>query len=192
MTVSSRRTPGSIRRGPSFRPCCSRITSRRIPVVMGPGVRRDDEQCGAFAPDAWSWINFSNSQTTRHTPPPSRDAMRPSYARTTRPRGRGECRVPVAPAASRVEKNTRVDHHGYTGSPGIPARNGFNGFLRALPGDRACLSPSFADRSTTLTPASGRQDHTTSPSASKRFRQRRRLRPPHPVPNVRDDRDTPL
>jgi hypothetical protein len=29
-------------------------------------------------------------------------------------------------------------------SPGIPARNGFNGFLRALPGDRACLSPSLA------------------------------------------------
>jgi hypothetical protein len=38
--------------------------------------------------------------------------------------------------------NTRVSHHGYTGSPGIPARNGFNGFLRALPGDRAFLSPS--------------------------------------------------
>jgi hypothetical protein len=27
-------------------------------------------------------------------------------------------------------------HHGRTGTPGIPARNGFNGFLRALPGDR--------------------------------------------------------
>jgi hypothetical protein len=31
-------------------------------------------------------------------------------------------------------------------SPGIPARNGFNGFFRALPGDRACLSPSPADK----------------------------------------------
>src|ERR1700737_4159647 len=30
-------------------------------------------------------------------------------------------------------------------SPGIPARNGFNGFLRALPGDRACLPPSSAN-----------------------------------------------
>src|SRR5256884_5372368 len=30
-------------------------------------------------------------------------------------------------------------------SPGIPARNGFNGLLRALPGDRACLPPSSAD-----------------------------------------------
>src|SRR5258706_7668280 len=33
-----------------------------------------------------------------------------------------------------------------------------------------------------LTPASRRQDHTTSPSASQRPRQKRRPRPPHPVP----------
>src|ERR1700704_710403 len=32
-------------------------------------------------------------------------------------------------------------------SPGIPARNGFNGFLRALPGDHACLAPSPTDMS---------------------------------------------
>ena len=31
------------------------------------------------------------------------------------------------------------------GSPGIPARDGFNGLLRALPGDRAFLPPSLAD-----------------------------------------------
>src|SRR5260370_38915069 len=31
-------------------------------------------------------------------------------------------------------------------SPDVPARNGFNGFLRA-PGDRACVPPSPADRS---------------------------------------------
>src|SRR6266404_4936095 len=30
-------------------------------------------------------------------------------------------------------------------SPDVPARNGFNGFLRALPGDRAVLPPSPAD-----------------------------------------------
>src|SRR5260370_41063007 len=30
-------------------------------------------------------------------------------------------------------------------SPGIPARNGFNGLCRALPGDRALLPPSSAD-----------------------------------------------
>jgi hypothetical protein len=35
---------------------------------------------------------------------------------------------------------------------------------------------------TNLTPASRRQDHTTSPSADKRSRQQRRPRPPHPCP----------
>jgi hypothetical protein len=40
-------------------------------------------------------------------------------------------------------KSTRVNE--YTATPGIPARNGFNGFLRALPGDRALLPPSSAD-----------------------------------------------
>ena len=48
-----------------------------------------------------------------------------------------------APAAARVVVvNTRVSHHGYAETPGIPARDGFNGFLRALPGDRAFLPPS--------------------------------------------------
>ena len=34
--------------------------------------------------------------------------------------GSRECRAPDAPVASRVEKNTRVSHHGHAGSPGIP------------------------------------------------------------------------
>jgi hypothetical protein len=46
--------------------------------------------------------------------------------------------------------------------------------------------------SANLTPASGRQDHTTSPSAGRRSRQQRRLRPSHPASYVRDDRETPL
>jgi hypothetical protein len=71
-------------------------------------------------------------------------------------------------------------------------RNGFNGFLRALPGDRAFLSPSSADiASANLTPASRRQDHTTSPSASVRFV--KRTARVHRIPShVRDDRETPL
>jgi hypothetical protein len=94
-------------------------------------------------------------------------------------RGRGERRMPVAPAASCalvVVERTRVTTS-TPESPGIPARNGFNGFFRALPGDRAVLPPSSADMvlskpgradstSANLTPASGRQDHTTSPYAA--------------------------
>jgi hypothetical protein len=43
-----------------------------------------------------------------------------------------------------------------------------------------------------LTPASGRQDHTTLPSAISCARLAPPPRPPHLAPNVRDDRDTPL
>jgi hypothetical protein len=43
-----------------------------------------------------------------------------------------------------------------------------------------------------LAPASGRQDHTISPSASAAFVNAQPKRPPHPASNVRDDRDTPL
>jgi hypothetical protein len=43
-----------------------------------------------------------------------------------------------------------------------------------------------------LTPASRRQNHTTSPSANPRPRLERSLRPPHPAPYVCDDRETPL
>jgi hypothetical protein len=64
-------------------------------------------------------------------------------------------------------ESTRVSHHGHTGNTRHSPRNGFNGFLRALPGDRAFLPPSplrsLLPRN--LMPASGHQDHTTSPSA---------------------------
>jgi hypothetical protein len=80
--------------------------------------------------------------------------------------GSRECRAPEAPAASRVEKNTRVSHHGHAGNTRHSPRDGFNSLFRALPGDRAFLPPSPTEMSSAnLTPASGRQDHTTSPSA---------------------------
>jgi hypothetical protein len=79
-------------------------------------------------------------------------------------RGHRECRVPVAPAASC--KKTRVVATGTPGSTRHSLRNGLNGFLRALLGDRALLPPSPAEiSSTNLMPASGHQDHTTSPYA---------------------------
>jgi len=96
----------------------------------------------------------------------------------------------------------------------------FNGLFRALPGDRAFLSPSSAEMvlskpgradltSADLTPASRRQDHTILPSAKAPFvstpfdRSQAEARPAitlrarrcrvHRIPSrVRDDRDTPL
>src|SRR5882762_1156497 len=94
-------------------------------------------------------------------------------------RGRGGRRMLAAPAASRalvVVERTRVTTS-TPESPDVPARNGFNGLCRALPGDRALLPPLSADMVLSkpgwadatpqnLTPASGRQDHTILPSAA--------------------------
>jgi hypothetical protein len=59
---------------------------------------------------------------------------------------------------------------------------------------RAFLPPSPVRIITSqgLISASGYQDHTTSPSASNAARLAPPKRPPHPAPNVRDDRETPL
>src|SRR5258708_1677816 len=71
--------------------------------------------------------------------------------------------------ACKINKAHEHSHHGHTGNhPAFPAQ-WFYGLLRALPGDQACLTPSPALLIADLTPASGRQNHTTSPSASARF-----------------------
>jgi hypothetical protein len=71
-------------------------------------------------------------------------------------------------------------------------RDGFNGFLRTLPGDRAFLPPSLAGSSASLASASGGQDHTTLPYASASFVRATSAatptHPPHPRLTSRDDR----
>src|SRR5260370_18838885 len=76
-------------------------------------------------------------------------------------------------------------------SPGTP-RAMVYGLYRALPGEPGFLATVASGiASTDLTPASGCQDHTTSPSASSAlvFSAAR----VHRIPSrVRDDRDAPL
>jgi hypothetical protein len=120
----------------------------------------------------------------------SRSAVRPSFVQNVPPepegaarpskRGRGECRVPDAPAASCAhgsEKCARVFTASSPESPGIPARNGFTVYFVISPAI-SCFA-TVASRIKVLsgpvepneppqdlTPASRRQDHTTSPYAS--------------------------
>jgi len=80
----------------------------------------------------------------------------------------------IAPAASHAkqDEHTSVVTTVTPETPGIPRASGFNGFLRALPGDRAFLPPSSARCESivaNLISASGYQDHTTSPSATGTF-----------------------
>jgi hypothetical protein len=76
--------------------------------------------------------------------------------------------VLVAPMARVPQKKHAAVTTGSTGSSGLPCAMVLTVSF-ALPGDRALLPPSRADRSARLASASGCQDHTTSPSASASF-----------------------
>src|ERR1700738_4252572 len=95
--------------------------------------------------------------------------------------------------ACKSDNKKRTRAYRFSGNtPAFPAQ-WFYGLLRALPGDRAFLPPS-PPRSLllkNLTPASGRQDHATSPSASTLLVVQR-LRARRTPPRVRDDREPPL
>jgi hypothetical protein len=129
------------------------LRTTQSPVVMGPCVRRDDD-VGTHA--------LAISRPIKPEFCQERSALSSE--------GAGNAGRPMRPRSrvrrSKVKKHTRSS--GHTGITRHSLRNGFNGFLRALPGDRAFLPPSPL-RSLllkNLTPASGRQDHTPSPSAS--------------------------
>src|SRR3981081_2027676 len=80
-------------------------------------------------------------------------------------RGRRESRVPIAPMGPVQQEARGEGHRVNRNHAGFPCAVGY-GLLRALTGDRALLPPSSAKVSfANLAPASGRQDHTTSPSA---------------------------
>jgi hypothetical protein len=131
------------------------------------------------------------------TCPPSRGAKRPSRAVNRVPqekRGRRECRMLVAPAASRakIKKHTSVVTTGPDGFNRHSLRNGFNVYFVISPVNRAYLSPSLEKNVCKLdagVEASGPHDFAV------RFgvvRLSTLSRPPHPAPNVRDDGETPL
>src|SRR5712671_278505 len=163
----------------------------------------DDKHVGgAPARNELLSIRISNSPPCADTASRSRGRIRPSFILNIPPssiRGRRECRAPDAPAAACamvVVESTRVSQV-TPESPGIP---------RAM-----VLTASFALSPATgltchrhrrlpanLTPASGCQDHTTSPYAPASFVCVSQAEdpiapmPPRPLPNVCDDRETPL
>jgi hypothetical protein len=88
-----------------------------------------------------------------------------------------------APVAARgAVGSTRVSHHGHTGITRHSPRNGFNGYFALSPvTGLVCHRRGRKLLLANLMPASGHQDHTTSPSAACIARQARRPRPPHPA-----------
>jgi hypothetical protein len=122
--------------------------------------------------------------TTWDTASRSRDANRPSFAGNIPPSLQRAQGMPGAWCARRrVCDGRKQKAHALVRShrkhPAFPAQ-WFYGLFRALPGDRAFLSPSLRESGVSdpkgrhrlprnLTPASRRQDHTTSPSAFAPF-----------------------
>src|ERR1700730_5675066 len=107
----------------------------------------------------------------RITPLHSRGARRPSFARKTVPRkteGAGNAGCPMHPQPRvRKVKNTRVSHHRFAETLRHSLRGGFNGYFALSPVTGLfCHRRSRGFLLENLTPASGRQDHTTSPSGS--------------------------
>jgi len=99
-------------------------------------------------------------------------------------KGRRECRALDAPAASRTIKNKvheHIHHRSHRRSPAFPTQ-WFTDYGVLSSVRRAFWPPSPARLHADLTPASGCQDHTSSPSASECLRQKHHLRPPHPAP----------
>src|SRR5664279_2304911 len=129
------------------------------------------------------------AQITRVTPRSRRMTARVfswTY-RLLKIRGRRECRAPDAPAASRVEKNTRVSHHGHAGSPGIPRAMVLTAYFALSP--VTGLSCHRRPQETCKKLASQELDASVGASGPHDFAVRRsapsstrRLRPPHPVP----------
>jgi hypothetical protein len=130
---------------------------------------------------------------SRHTSSLPQRKTRPGDVSSSARRGRGECRAPIAPAALRAKiKSTQVSHHG---------RAGITRHSRT----RMVLTVSFA-----LSPETGLIVSVASGSSHQfdisigmsgphdfavrlaRVRLCAPKRPPHPAPNVRDDRETPL
>ena len=157
--------------------------------------------------------NFQTAKPTSNATPHSRGAMRPSCARMLplENRGRRESRVLAAPAASCVKIKTHELVTARTPrSSGLPCAMVLTAYFVLSPviglschrrfADMALSAPGRADLPPrNLTPASRRQDHTTSPSASAPFvralcdRSRENPpcdhlarptlpRPPHPIP----------
>src|SRR5216683_3813989 len=87
------------------------------------------------------------AMTSKHTFTPPRREAPESLINLSPKEGVGNAGCPLHPRPRVhfvVVERTRVTTS-TPESPGIPARNGFNGFLRALPGDRALLPPLSAD-----------------------------------------------
>jgi hypothetical protein len=186
---------------------------------MGPGLRRDDEQNGTCTNSNFKHciLRKQNFAISPHSPREVCLDLPPASRR-----GRGECRVPNAPAAwcalGELSMHTSI-HSGGTGNIRHSPRNGFNAYSALSPEtNSSCLRRQRIDgipkaRSgrhafANLTPATGarttrlrvrinaarlaRLSRSLTIDSPCDLMRTRHRRVHHIPPNVRDDRETPL
>ncbi len=149
----------------------------------------------------WLWVSAFAGTTTEissDTPSRSRGAICPRLALISRPKKKRAQGKPGARCTRglvrRMCKRMRTRAYRFSGGiPAFPAR-WFCGLFRALPGERAFLPPSPPEKLASQeldasVAASGPHDFAVRVSHA---RQAQPSRPPHPAPNVRDDREAPL
>src|SRR5207237_7479396 len=168
-----------------------RISNSPVIIIARPekqSIPQHKERMDCF-------VAFAPRNDDRHTRPHSPGANAPELCKQfvapkkTEGAGKAGCSMRPQPRTQRKKRTSVVA----TGSPkqsDLPCAMVY-GLFRALPGDRAFLPPSPADRSANLTPASGRQDHTALPSAAGAFVSCAAASIASRL-NVRDDRETPL
>jgi hypothetical protein len=175
------------------RPFCAIIHS--LPCSFGLealATVRVEEDTGAVPRSATGSIAFGRnglSSSNGRFRSAARSHILPNFL-DTRAQGMPGARC-TRSLACKIKKHTSVVTTGLPKSSGIPRAMVYD-LYRALPGDRALLSPSPVEiTSANLTPASRRQNHTTSSSASRAVRQQR-IGVHRISPRVRDDREPPL
>ena len=162
--MSSRRTPGPIRRDGN---CCRRSpTPALLPMGRGVWVPR----CAiAHLRSRFAWpgrrgYGFAISRRI------ASEVLKEPPALQSR--GRREDRVLAAPAVSRADcgKQNAHEHTGSAETLRPSLRNGFTAYIVLSPVSRGSVA-TVASRilPRRLTPAYGRQDHTTSPYAPAPF-----------------------
>jgi len=160
---------------------------------MGPGSRPGRRWNFSALVHSVSDFNFQ-TRSGRAFALPRREA--PGLCVDRRPRkqrgaGKTGCALHPRSRVQSAQKETHTSIQVQRRQSGLPCAVVY-GLLRALPGDRAFLPPSPAKTLllANLTPASGRQDHTASPSAPRALVCR--ALGVHRIPlHVRDDRERP-
>src|SRR5262249_47267787 len=160
-----------------------RAGSRRAKLALGVAHRERSERCAGWGSTHGSMSprRASRADCSKHSPSRERAQGKPDARMHPQPRVQNEIAHELVTTGSPVHA-------------GFPRAIGFNGLLRALPGVHDVLVTVIGAMQSivaNLTPAKGRQDHTTSPSALVPLVLRLDLRPSHPALNVRDDARRP-